>query len=157
MIQKRTIARIGWAILCVGLLVAGILGQAAGQEPVQASSCWQAEITEQRLDLGLAGSVLRVSVEGRAGLPVTIRSLGGFETVGFTGTKPEYGPFVAEFAPMSRGIYFIEPEGLDLSFEIFLDGKNYTRVDFTSLPCAPTATSIPVPPQPTLSSRVTPT
>lgn len=157
MIQKRTIARIGWAILCVGLLVAGILGQAAGQEPVQASSCWQAKITEQRLDLGLAGSVLRVSVEGRAGLPVTIRSLGGFETVGFTGTKPEYGPFVAEFAPMSRGIYFIEPEGLDLSFEIFLDGKNYTRVDFTSLPCAPTATSTPVPPQPTLSSRVTPT
>ena len=157
MIQTKAFIRILWAVLCVGLLVVGVSGPRSGQVPVQASGCWQAQITEQRLDLDLAGSVLRVSVEGLAGLPVTIRSLGGFETVGFTGTKPEYGPYVAEFAPMSRGIYFIEPQGLGTVFEIFLDGKNYTRVDFTALPCAPAPSPTVAPPQPTPSIRVTAT
>jgi hypothetical protein len=126
---------------------------------VQAAACWKAEITDQRTDLGLAGSVLRVSVQGKVGLPVKVRSRGSFETVNLTGTKPEYGPYVAEFAPLSRGVYFIEPEGLGVVFQIFLDGKNFTRVDFWPLPCAPPPTNTPRPttaaarPQPTATRR----
>jgi cell division septation protein DedD len=124
----------------LAILSGSILVGPSGSRFAQAASCWQATITEQQTDVDLTGSVLRVSVQGKAGLPVTIRSRGSFEAVGFTGTKPEYGPFIAEFAPMSRGTYFIEPQGLGIIYEVWLDGKNYTRVDFTPLSCAPTAT-----------------
>ena len=154
-------------ILAVWLALGGLIVAhlTTPRDPVHAAVCWQAEITEQWPDVALAGSVLRVSVQGKPGLPVTIRSLGDFESVGYTGTKPEYGPAVAEFAPLSKGIYFVEPQGLGLVFEVFLDGKHYTRIDFTPLPCAATPTSFPrpttvaPPPQPTATLRpvVTPT
>jgi hypothetical protein len=127
-------------VVLIGPLLSG-LGDL--QPTVLASGCWKAEITEQWTNLELAGSVLRVAVQGKAGLPVWVRSLGGFETYNYTGTKPEYGPFVAEFAPMSRGTYFIEPQGLDVVFEVWLDGKNYTRVDFFPVPCEVTSTPVP--------------
>lgn len=126
------------SLALIGLLaVSGLLvpGLGAGQPSAVAASCWETAITEQWSNLELIGSVLRVSVWGKNGLPVVVRSLGGFETVGYTGTKPEYGPFVAEFAPLSEGIYFIEPQGLGKVFQIWLDGRNYTRVNFTSKSC----------------------
>jgi hypothetical protein len=134
----------------LGFLVGLLLWPGEGrQTPIEAAACWKAEITHQWDDLDLAGSILRVSVQGKTGLPVTVRSRGSFQTVGFTGTKPEYGPFVAEFAPLSRSTYFIEPQGLDYVFEVWLNGTNYTRVEFVPLPCAPTATPTPRPATPT--------
>ena len=124
-------------MIVVGPLLWGRMGQQAN---AQAPTCWKAEITQQWTNLDLAGSVLRVSVQGKSGLPIAVRSIGGFGTISFAGTKPEYGPYVAEFAPLSRGTYYIEPQGLGTSFKVWLDGKNYTRVDFTPVPCAPTAT-----------------
>ncbi|MFC2015669.1 hypothetical protein ACFLUM_01920 [Chloroflexota bacterium] len=139
-----------------GPLVLSLGGHAAS---AQASQCWSARITEQWTDVQLIGSVLRVSVEGKPGLPVTVRSMGDFQTLGFTATKPEYGPYVVEFAPLSKGTYFIEPEGLNTIFAIWLDGKSYVRVDFASMPCAATSTptpSLPIPtPTPTLRPLVT--
>jgi len=136
----------GLTVVLGGLLLLGMLLPWSGERSsAQSAECWQAAITEQWPNLELAGSVLRVSVQGLGGLPVWVRSEGGFVTVNTTGTKPEYGPNVAEFAPLSRGIYFIEPQGLGLTFKIFLDGKNYTRVDFTRRPCAPTATPTATP------------
>lgn len=123
----------------------------------QAATCWKAEITEQWTDISLVGSVLRVSVEGKVGLPVTVRSLGAFRAVGFTGTKPEYGPYVAEFAPLSKGTYFIEPQDLGLTYELWLDGKNYTRVDFRPVLCAATSTPTPRPATPTATRQPTQT
>jgi hypothetical protein len=113
----------------------------------QAATCWQGAITQQWTDLSLAGSVLRVSVEGQVGLPVKITSEAGYTAYGFTGTKPEYGPYVAEFAPVHMAAWTIEPQGLGIVFSLWLDGKSYTRVDFTPTGCAPTAT--PHPPTPT--------
>ncbi len=136
-------------LLLVGLaLLAGLTFFDLGQKrpAVQAASCWQAEITEQWTDTDLAGSVLRVAVQGKGGLPVYVRSMGGFEAVNFTGTKPEYGPNVAEFAPLSKGDYLIEPQGLGLVFPVFVDGKGYVRVDFWSSGCpTPTATATTTP------------
>lgn len=135
------------------LLVAGLMG-IAGRETVQADGCWQAEVTEQWTNLELAGSVLRVAVQGRGGLPVHVRSSGGFEAIGYTGTKPEYGPNVVEFAPLSRGAYTIEPQGLGTVFPVWLSGKDYTRVDFRTVACAPTATPTA---SPTATRRATAT
>jgi hypothetical protein len=123
---------------------------------VQAAGCWKATITQQWTDTDLIGSVLRVSVWGEPWLPVEVRSRGDFRTVGYTNTKPEYGPFVAEFAPLSRGTYYIEPQGLGIVFEIWLDGRNYTRVDFTPVPCAPPPTPEPSTRMPTPSVRTWP-
>lgn len=150
------------SLALIGLLaVSGLLvpGLGAGQPSAVAASCWETAITEQWSNLELIGSVLRVSVWGKNGLPVVVRSLGGFETVGYTGTKPEYGPFVAEFAPLSEGIYFIEPQGLGKVFQIWLDGRNYTRVNFTSKSCPPTPTPTPRPATATLkpTAQVAPT
>jgi hypothetical protein len=54
---------------------------------------------------------------------------------------------------MTKGRYFIEPEGLGIVYEVWLDGKSYVRVDFTPLPCGATA----VPPPVTVLPQPTPT
>jgi hypothetical protein len=148
-VQRNTLFRWSASILLSLVVLASSLFLVRGerQTTARAAVCWQAAITEQWTDLSLVGSVLRVSVEGIAGLPVVVRSGGDFSTVNWTGTKPEYGPFVAEYAPMTRGQYFIEPEGLGLVHEVLLDGRSYVRVDFTPLSCGamPTATLVPAP------------
>jgi hypothetical protein len=141
-LSRRSLLILALLMILVGLLLWGRMGQQAN---AQAVTCWKAEITQQWTNLDLAGSVLRVSVQGKSGLPIVVRSVGGFGTIGFAGTKPEYGPYVAEFAPLSKGTYYIEPQGLGTIFEVWLDGKNYTRVDFTPVPCAPTPTPTPRP------------
>ena len=152
----RTKGSFRWLALGLVLLVvlaSQLTWALGGRQPgAQADGCWKATITEQRTDVSLTGSVLRVSVWDKPWLPVKVRSRGDFSTTGYTNTKPEYGPFVAEFAPLSQGIYYIEPQGLGIVFEVWLDGKNYTRVDFTQQPCAPTPT--PTPHLPTPTSRV---
>jgi hypothetical protein len=156
MVRVKSLVRWSLTVL-VGLVALTVLlsfGMGANDSAAQAAGCWQAAITEQQTDVQLIGSVLRVSVQGKSGLPVRIRSRGDFEAWGFTGTKPEYGPWVAEFAPMSKGTYYIEPQGLGIVFEIWLDGKDYTRVDFTLEACAPTPTVTPRLPTPTPGVKV---
>jgi hypothetical protein len=154
MVAGKRLSRVPLLLLIGLVLMTGLLlGLASQRFNVQAASCWQAKISDQQPNLSLVGSVLRVSVQGKAGLPVTLRSMGSFKSIGYTGTKPEYGPFVAEFAPLTKGTYFIEPEGLGLVFEVWLDGKSYTRVDFTPLSCAPTATPTPRPGAATVTRR----
>ena len=148
MVTTKHLARTSFLLLVGLALLTGLIVAHPGevQPVVKAAGCWKAEITSQHTDLDLAGSVLRVAVEGMGGLPVRVRSQGGFETLGATGTKPEYGPNVAEFAPLSRGTYFIEPQGLGIAFQIWLDGKSYVRVDFRAADCAPaTATGTRAP------------
>ncbi len=159
MVHNRGFLKGSLWVLAVLTLLAGpvFLGLGERQPGVQAASCWQAEITEQRANLDLAGSVLRVSVQGKVGLPVVLRSEGSFQAISFTGTKPEYGPYVAEFAPLSRATYYIEPQGLGTVFKVSLDGKSYTRVDFTPLPCAPTPTPTQRPATATPRPRATST
>jgi hypothetical protein len=142
MVRARGLFIWSAGILVLLIVLSGSLplGQGGGSYRVQAASCWQAKITEQQTNVDLPGSILRVSVQGKAGLPVTIRAEGGFEAVGYTGTKPEYGPYAVEFAALSKATYSIEPQGLGLVFKVWLDGKSYTRVDFTPVSCAPTST-----------------
>jgi hypothetical protein len=91
---------------------------------------WEAEVLSRTTNLDLAGTVLRVSVVGKVGLPVEIVALGGWSATGLTGTKPEYGDYVVEFAALQKGTYAIKPQGLDTQFEVFLDGKSYVFVEF---------------------------
>jgi len=148
MVRDRRLVRWLMLTLIAGILVTGaVLPKLGARHPtVYAAGCWTAAVTRQWTDLSLAGSVLWVSVEGKVGLPVVIRAAEGtFTTLNSTGTKPEYGSYVAEFAPLSKGSYFIEPQGLGTVFKVFVDGQGYVRVDFTPLPCGPTPTLTPRP------------
>jgi hypothetical protein len=76
-------------------------------------------------------SVVRVWVRGQVGLPVTIRSAdGGWSTVNFVGSKPEYGPDALEFAPVWPGRYIISPEGLGTNLTIDLGPGSVAQVLF---------------------------
>jgi hypothetical protein len=114
---------------------------------------WEAKVLSTTTNMDLAGSVLRVSVVGEVGLPVELATSGEWKTTGYTGTKPEYGDYVVEFAALTRGTYFIRPQGVDTEFQLFLDGKSIVFVEFRrreayTAPATPTPTG-------TLSAQAT--
>jgi hypothetical protein len=75
--------------------------------------------------------VVRVSVQGKIGLPVTIWSKDRtWHTVNYTGTKPEYGPTFLEFAPLRAGVYYIKPEGLGIEVKLQLGPRGLAVVLF---------------------------
>ncbi|RME81787.1 MAG: carboxypeptidase regulatory-like domain-containing protein [Caldilineae bacterium] len=74
--------------------------------------------------------IIRVRVEGKAGLPVRISTAGWSGMVRLAGEKPEYGPFVCDFAPLGGGVYVIEPEGLGVRAEVRIDGSRIVWVHF---------------------------
>jgi len=79
------------------------------------------------------GEVLRVSVIGRKDLPVTV-STETWSTKGLTGSKPEYGEYACEFAPLGVGTFRITPEGLGVHLDVELDGNGETYVEFSQRP-----------------------
>ncbi|MFB0537833.1 MAG: LysM peptidoglycan-binding domain-containing protein [Anaerolineae bacterium] len=96
------------------------------------------------------GEVLRVSVIGQKDLPVTV-STETWRVTGLTGTKPEYGEYACEFAPLGMGTFTITPEGLAASLDVELDGMGETYVEFSQRPGAapPSEAEEPVVPTPT--------
>jgi LysM repeat protein len=80
-------------------------------------------------------SVLRVVVGGIKGLPVEVTDVTHDDTYhlvarGLTGTKPEYGEFAVEFAPLRYGTYRVTPVGLDTSVDVQMDGEGEAFVQF---------------------------
>lgn len=123
-------------------------------------SGWEAEIVDVTTNLDLGGSVLRVSVEGQAGLLVEVSTPGGWSATGYTGTKPEYGDYVVEFAPLHKGDYIIRPYGLGAELRLWLDGGSYVFVEFrprrvhTPSP-TPTRPKVPSPASPVATGTPT--
>ncbi len=123
---------------------------------------WEAEVLSTTTNMDLAGTVLRISVVGQVGLPVEVATPGGWSATGYTGTKPEYGNYVVEFAALQRGTYVIRPQGVDTEFQLFLDGKSYVFVEFRRRegykpPPTPTPTTAPlVQPSPVTTVTATP-
>jgi len=109
------------------------------------------------------GSILRVRVLERVGEPIVITRQ---ETTlsGFSGTKPEYGPYAAEFAPVPAGRWTVSLPNLGVSLDIDADGYNMVVVEFvpfTAAEATPTAqvspTSTPILNTPTSTPSPTPT
>jgi hypothetical protein len=103
------------------------------------------------------GSIVRVHVLERVGEPITLTrsetTLGGY-----SGTKSEYGPYAAEFAPVPAGQWTLSLPNLNASLEINADGYNLIVVEFkpvTDWP-QPTATPTPIPGTSTPTSSPTP-
>lgn len=104
------------------------------------------------------GSILRVSVEGLVGVPITVSAY-DWSTTALSGSKTEYGPYMAEFAPLQPGFYMVSVESLGASLEITADGTNLIVVEFAQVyRVLPTPTPTPSPsPSPTPQPTWTPT
>jgi len=84
-------------------------------------------------------SIIRVSVMGMKGVPVTIStSTHDWEITGLTGTKPEYGEFAVEFAPFNWGRYIVTAVGLNASVEVQMDGTGVAVIEFRPKPASST-------------------
>jgi len=96
------------------------------------------------------GSILRVSVEGLVGVPITVSAY-DWSTTALSGSKTEYGPYMAEFAPLQPGFYAVSVESLGASVEITANGTNLIVVEFAQVyRVLPTLTPTPTPsPSPT--------
>ncbi len=86
--------------------------------------------------IGGGTSIVRCSVIGRRNLPVKlyIPGIAWPGMVGRTGTKPEYGEFACEFAPLREGPYVLEPEDLGLRAEFELARGTIATVNFVEQP-----------------------
>jgi LysM repeat protein len=73
-----------------------------------------------------------IVVKGPAqGLPVRIKSEGGdFNTVCYTGQKPEYGPGACEFGGLWPGKYTLTVDGSGASVEVYVDGQGMAEIVF---------------------------
>ncbi len=155
-----------WAVSSLESVGGGVK-QAVPTPTFTPTARWVGQIASRAVNMELAGTVLRVSVEGLKGLPVKVYSQDDWKAIGYTGTKPEYGEYVVEFAPLSKGYYTIEPEGLGATVTFYSDARSYIFVKFIReeeveptptppdpipAPITPTAT-----PQPTATSQPVPT
>lgn len=76
-------------------------------------------------------SIVRVWVRNKIGLPVTIAvENGSWRTVGYVGSKPEYGVDALEFAPVAAGVYVLTPQGLNTSLRVNVPASSIVEVLF---------------------------
>jgi len=75
-------------------------------------------------------AVVRCSVADKPDLPVRLWADGWNGMVQRTGSKPEYGPFACEFAPLGGGHYYIEPDETGLRVTLDLPADRVTWVEF---------------------------
>ena len=84
-------------------------------------------------------SIIRVSVVGLKGVPVTVTTPArDWVITGYTGTKPEYGEFAVEFAPFNWGTYIVTAVGLNASVQVQLDGSGIAYIEFRPRPATST-------------------
>ncbi len=113
--------------------------------PEQPEEGWRVRVEDAGDAPGF--SAVRVSVQGKPNLPVRIATDGWEGMVRRTGSKPEYGPYALEFAPLGPGDYVIQPEGLDVEARVALEGGQIVRVVFHPAGEKPEAPPEPAPAQ----------
>lgn len=92
------------------------------------------------------GSIFRVSVAGVLDTPIELRN-GNTFIIGKSGSKPEYGPFAAEFAPVTKGLWTVSVPALGASLQVEADNYNLAVIEFVPVAAAPA--TAPVTPLPT--------
>jgi hypothetical protein len=94
------------------------------------------------------GSIVRVYVFERADEPITLTYY-DITLSGLSGSKPEYGPYAAEFAPVPAGRWTISLPDLNASVEVDADGYNLAVVEFAPYTNAEATTAARNTPTPT--------
>lgn len=86
------------------------------------------------------GSIFRVSVDGIVGAPIELRTDDQLITAD-SGSKAEYGPYTAEFAPVTEGLWTVRVPSLNAEIQVFADNYNLAVIEFSQIP-APQATQV---------------
>lgn len=108
---------------------------------------WIGRLASNTLGVTLGGgSIFRVSVDGLSGVPIELRSDDELITAE-SGSKPEYGPYTAEFSPVTEGTWTVSVPSLGASLDVYADNYNLAVIEFVQVP-APEATRL-VEPAPT--------
>ncbi len=89
------------------------------------------------------GSIFRVMVDGLVGTKIELRS-GNVLITGEAGSKPEYGPYTAEFAPVTAGDWQVSVPTLGVSTQVVADNYNLAVIEFVQIP-VPEATQAVLP------------
>jgi len=94
------------------------------------------------------GSIFRVSVQGILDTPIELRS-GDQIITAKSGSKPEYGPFAAEFAPVMKSMWTVSVPAIGASLQVEADNYNLAVIEFGQVPASaatpPTATPTATP------------
>lgn len=99
-------------------------------------SNWVAAITENTstsTPTNAGHSLVIVSVVDQPAQPVRLYTPYWSGATNRTGTKPEYGPFACEFGPLQAGTYTVEPEGLGIRRDVWVDGSGRAQLEFRRL------------------------
>jgi len=116
-----------------------------GLEP----AIWRARLVDITPNAVLGGgAIVRVYVQGRSGERVELQQI---NTVlqNTTGTKAEYGPFMAEFAPVPPGRWFVSVPVLGISTAIQTDDRSLFVVEFDQIPASQATAEAQQSPTPT--------
>ena len=90
---------------------------------------WGWEVTDGGAGPGFG--VVRCRVIGRSDRRVRLWTTGWEGITQRTGSKPEYGADVCEFAPLGAGGYQVQMEGVDVVADLRVDGSRVLWVTFT--------------------------
>ena len=117
--------------------------------PTPAQKMWVGRLVSNTLGVTEGnGSIFRVKVEGQVGTRIELRS-GDYFTFAESGSNPEYGPYTAEFAPVTKGTWLVIVPSLGVSLPLEADGYNLADIEFVQIP-VPEATRATEPsPSPT--------
>jgi len=91
---------------------------------------WTWEVKDVGVNPGFG--IIRVRMPHQQGRAVRLWADGWVGMVRRIGEKPEYGPDVCEFAPLGKGTYFLQPEGMDSQVTIEMPGAREIWVTFSA-------------------------
>ncbi len=112
------------------------------EQHAQAPVVWQARLVEVNPQAVLGGgSIIRVYVRDRPGELIMLQQ-DELVLSNVTGTKLEYGPDVAEFAPIPPGQWLISLPALEANFSLQTNDTGLFIVEFSPVPVSQTTTSL---------------
>jgi len=91
---------------------------------------WTWEVKDVGVNPGFG--IIRVRMPHQQGRAVRLWADGWVGMVRRIGEKPEYGPDVCEFAPLGKGTYYLQPEGMDSQVTIEMPGAREIWVTFSA-------------------------
>ena len=100
------------------------------------------------------GSIFRVSVNGILDTPIEVRTDDQLIS-GNSGSKPEYGSFAAEFAPVTPGFWTVSVPAIGASLQVEADGYNLAVIEFVEVPSAEATRTVAATVSPTPLGGVT--
>lgn len=104
--------------------------------PIPEEQVWLARLVDVIPNAVLGGgAILRVYVQDRPGEPIEVQ-LADTVIRNTAGSKPEYGPFAAEFAPLPAGPWRVSVPGLGVNIIVQTDYRSLFVVEFSQVPAA---------------------